>query len=134
MGTTTSSKFYSFSDERRYFGNVQTDEVLDIYFYMDYRQDSYEMSIYSFWDMIGIIGGVYEVTKVMLGLFFNFYSSKLMKIDLINSYNQYTKHEDKPKEENDPESRRLHRSQRKKRIKNRSELSSNFNDSKNYTY
>ena len=74
MGTTTSSKFYSFSDERRYFGNVQTDEVLDIYFYMDYRQDSYEMSIYSFWDMIGIIGGVYEVTKVMLGLFFNFYS------------------------------------------------------------
>ena len=57
-----------------------------------------------------------------------------MKIDLINSYNQYTKHEDKPKEENDPESRSLHRSQRKKRIKNRSELSSNFNDSKNYTY
>ena len=86
MDTTTGSKFYSFSDEKRYFSNAIEDRILYLYFYMDYRQDTYEMSIYTFWDMIGIIGGVYEVTKVVLGLFINIYSSKLMKIDLINSY------------------------------------------------
>ena len=59
-------------------------------FLLDYRKDSYEMTIYSFWDIIGTIGGVYEFTKVILGIFYNIYASKLMKIDLINEYKYYS--------------------------------------------
>ena len=134
MDTTTGSKFYSFSDEKRYFSNAIDDQILYLYFYMDYRQDSYEMSIYTFWDMIGIIGGVYEVTKVVLGLFMNIYSSKLMKIDLLNSYIQHTKRESEAEEEQDPENRRLSRSKNRKRTKNRSKSPQNSDNSTNYTY
>ena len=134
MDTTTGSKFYSFSDEKRYFSNAIEDRILYLYFYMDYRQDSYEMSIYTFWDMIGIIGGVYEVTKVVLGLFMNIYSSKLMKIDLLNSYIQHTKRESETEEEQDPENRRLSRSKNRKRTKNRSKSPKNSDNSTNYTY
>ena len=134
MDTTTDSKFYSFSDEKRYFENILDNEIINIFFHMDYRQDSYEMTIYTFWDMIGIIGGVYEATKVILGIFMNFYSSKLMKIDLINSYKRFSMQENQLEQEDDPENRSSRQNRNKKHIRNKSESSQNHDNLGNYSY
>ena len=61
---------------------------MEIYIYMDYRTDRYEMNLYTFWDMIGIVGGVYEVLKITWSIFMLIYTEKLMLVDLVNSFNK----------------------------------------------
>ena len=99
LDTKAKKKFYSFSEEKRYFENNRNGKIMEIKILLDYRQDSYDMTVYTFWDMIGLIGGVYEFVKVMLGIFINFYASRLMKIDLINAYKSSSNANDKPDED-----------------------------------
>ena len=46
------------------------------------------MNLYTLWDMIGVIGGIYEVMKVLSGMLVNIFTEKMMSIDLLNSYYQ----------------------------------------------
>ena len=51
----------------------------------------FNLPLYTFWDMIGIVGGFYEVIKVTLSFVMNIYTSRLLSVDLLNSYNEKLK-------------------------------------------
>ena len=88
LNSESEGTFYSFSEERRLLSNNlhDTSPLIRIYIYMDYRTDRYEMSLYTLWDMIGVVGGVYEVLQITCSIFMGIYTQKLMSVDLVNSY------------------------------------------------
>ena len=126
MNSQTDGSFYSFSNEKHFF---RTDPDLDhnvmqIYVIMDYRKDLYEMNLYTFWDMIGVVGGIYEVMKVMSGMLISIFAGRMMSVDLLNSYNNKSGNDHdghKIGDKSDPE-------------QNRPNMENNDNEERQYTY
>ena len=44
----------------------------------------YERSVYSFWEFIGLIGGIYEIVDVFFALFVTTYNNRIFLLDVIN--------------------------------------------------
>ena len=132
FNSRTDGIFYSFSEEKRLISSNNNERpLIRVFFYMDNKTDSYEMSLYTFWDMIGIVGGVYEVLKIICSIFMLIYTEKLMLVDLVNSYNKTkTQHRDSQDEENDS-NHRLEQEQSNNRFLN-SKIDMSHTDSFSY--
>ena len=55
------------------------------YFDLDDNQDQYQRVVYSFFDMTGQIGGVYEILALAFGLMINVYNKRMFNYSLIES-------------------------------------------------
>ena len=64
-----SKSFYSIESELKDFKQSNDDLLLSFTFIQDPVVDEYERVVYSFFDMTGQIGGLYEVLSVVTGLF-----------------------------------------------------------------
>ena len=53
-------------------------------FGIDSEHETYERTVYSFWEFIGLIGGIYEIVDVFFALFVSTYNNKMFLIEVIN--------------------------------------------------
>lgn len=58
--------------------------LLEVNFVIDTTFDYYERVVYSFLDMTGQVGGLYEVVKVVVGMIVTFFANKLFMFSIIN--------------------------------------------------
>ena len=72
------------------FGEFSISEEIEIY----------ERSVFSFLDLTGQIGGIYELLEVLAGIFVGYYNTKLFNYTFINKYNSVMAENDKKENEN----------------------------------
>lgn len=77
--------------------------VVSSYIYMSSKINQYERQVMSFMDIIGLIGGFFELFQVIAGFFIEYFVSKIFAFSLVNnlektkmSYKKLTKVERSP--------------------------------------
>lgn len=72
--------FYSVEN---YYSDFQKNDTSYIFnsaeFWLDSKTTHYEVSVYSFLDVVSTIGGIYEIVTVLLYLLFNYISNKIFQ-------------------------------------------------------
>ena len=53
-------------------------------FGIDIEHETYERSVSSFWEFIGLIGGIYEIVDVFFALFVSTYNNRMFLLEVIN--------------------------------------------------
>ena len=59
--------------------------ILKASFQLDDHQDQYQRVVYSFFDMTGQIGGVYEIIAIVVGFIINAFNKRMLVYSLIGS-------------------------------------------------
>ena len=57
---------------------------ISLRFGIDIEHETYERSVYSFWEFIGLIGGIYEIIDVFFALFVSTYNNRMFLLEVIN--------------------------------------------------
>ena len=82
--TQDEGTFYSFQDFKSQLhkghGIIYFTLELDI----DSEHETYERSVYSFWEFIGLIGGIYEIMDVLVSIFIGSYNNRIFLLSVIN--------------------------------------------------
>ena len=91
QGPSSELIFYSIDRKSSSYSNIDFDNAyLQIFLNLDPQVDLYQRTVYSFLDMLGFIGGIYELFRIFghlwIGYFINkiYYSSILSKLYHIN--------------------------------------------------
>ena len=79
-----SSKYYTNNREGELFTYLQ---YAHIRFRIDIEQETYERTVYSFWDFIGQIGGIYEIFDVLSTVIVSMYTNKMFLVSVLNAKN-----------------------------------------------
>ena len=91
QGPSSELIFYSIDRKSLFYSNIDFDnQYLQIFLNLDPQVDLYQRTVYSFLDMLGFIGGIYELFRIfghlLIGYFIHkiYYSSILSKLYHIN--------------------------------------------------
>ena len=73
QGPTTKYSFYSIDWQFNTLGNfkIEGENYIRLFITLNQQVDQYNRSVYSFWDMLGFIGGIYGVIYSIGYLLFN---------------------------------------------------------------
>jgi hypothetical protein len=82
---TATGTFYSVGTTRPVHTVKHTDWIAHINILMDIKVNQYERRVYSFYELIGSVGGFFEVFDVALFMFMGYLSNKILRYDLINT-------------------------------------------------
>ena len=81
-----SDEFYSIEKSRMIpVGNNQF-TLAQIRFHIDHQIDQYERTVQTVFEVVGIIGGNYEILRIWFGLFIGMYTSKMFDQTVANNY------------------------------------------------
>ena len=69
-------------------GGLADSYYLSVLIEVNSEIDNYERTLYSFWDMTGTLGGIYEVMEILFGFLLGWYNSKLLHLKQVKYYNQ----------------------------------------------
>ena len=82
---TKSGVFYSMADVRTLPSASNGVELAHIHFHLDSQIDQYERSVQTIIEVIGTIGGNYEILRISIGLFISTYASKMLSHQVYNN-------------------------------------------------
>ena len=81
---TKSGVFYSMADARTLPVASNGADFAHIYFNLDSQIDEYERTVQTIFEVIGTIGGNYEILRISIGLFLGTYTSKMLSHQVCN--------------------------------------------------
>ena len=82
--TQQEGTFYSFQDNKKTMYQANFVRYMSLRFGIDSEHETYERTVYSFWEFIGLIGGIYEIVDVFFALFVSTYNNKMFLLEVIN--------------------------------------------------
>ena len=91
LGTTRDLQFYNIETSNNDFYTIDTDIYLSVYMRMEAREDTYERTVFSLFDLTGLVGGVFEILEVTGGIFVSFFAHKLFMFSMLNDLYQVQK-------------------------------------------
>lgn len=81
-------KFYSVSNSALSIGTIYSEYFGMISFWQDSEITHYDVTVYSFLDMMSTIGGIYEIVVVSLSILFTYISQKAYMFYIIHQISQ----------------------------------------------
>ena len=64
--------------------------LAQIRFHVDHQIDQYERTVQTVFEVIGTIGGNYEILRIIFGLFLGMYTGKMFNQNVVNNYKVVT--------------------------------------------
>ena len=68
-------------------------DFAQIYFNLDDQVDQYERTVQTIFEVIGTLGGNYEILRISIGLFLAIYTNKMLSYEVSNNCWLYTQHD-----------------------------------------
>ena len=85
IGFHENKEFYSVERSEPDLTSINNyNEYLDFGLTIDSKEDSYERKVYSFLDLTGQIGGLYEIINIIVGMLVTFIASRLFILSIIS--------------------------------------------------
>ena len=91
IGSTQDLQFYNVDTSENDFIFSNSNSYVSVYLNMEAREDTYERTVFSFFDLTGLVGGVFEILELAGGLFVSFFAHKLFMFSMLNDLYQVEK-------------------------------------------
>jgi len=89
-GETKKSNFYSISEGFEDYKPLEDNTYVATYFLMDKKVTTYKRTIYSLFDMLAQLGGVFNFLYTFLYVFLNYYSEKMLQYSILRKCYQFS--------------------------------------------
>ena len=91
IGNTQDQQFYSVETSESDFIYADSNAYVSVFLNMEAREDTYERTVFSFFDLTGLVGGVFEILEITGSLFVSFFISRLYMFSMLNDLYQVQK-------------------------------------------
>ena len=91
IGEGEQRQFYSVESSSDDFVPLNSLIYFSAYIRMESREDTYERVVFSFFDLTGLVGGVFEILEVTGGIFVSFFAHKLFMFSMLSDLYQVQK-------------------------------------------
>ena len=93
IGTTRNLQFYSIENKDNDFFIADMDTYASVLLKMEAREDTYERTVFSFFDLTGLVGGVFEILEITGGVFVSIFAHRLFMFSMLNDLYQVQKND-----------------------------------------
>ena len=91
IGQGEERQFYSIENSESDFSSSESFTYVSFLLRMEAREDTYERTVFSFFDLTGLVGGVFEILEVVGSILVTFFTHKLFMFSMLNDLYQVQK-------------------------------------------
>ena len=91
IGDTQDQQFYSVETFANDFIFSNLGPYVSVFLNMEEREDTYERTVFSFFDLTGLVGGVFEILELAGGLFVSIFAHRLFMFSMLKDLYQVQK-------------------------------------------